>query len=70
MIGVGIWQHIKEAPIRKMENYFNEVFTSVGLHSNDIVPSYCSDEDVSEYASAVRFYSLVPISEWLKKRTV
>ncbi|WP_286155567.1 FtsK/SpoIIIE domain-containing protein [Thomasclavelia cocleata] len=68
MIGVGIWQHIKEAPMRKMENYFNEVFISVGLHSNDIVPSYCSDEDVSEYASAVKFYSLVPISEWQKKK--
>lgn len=68
MIGVGIWQHIKEAPVRKMENYFNEVFTSVGLHSNDIVPSYCSDEDISEYASAVRFYSLIPIAEWQKKK--
>ena len=68
IIGVGIWQHIKEAPIRKMENYFNEVFTSVGLHSNDIIPSYCGDEDISEYASVVKFYSLVPIGEWLKKK--
>lgn len=53
-----------------MENYFNEVFTSVGLHSNDIIPSYCGDEDISEYASVVKFYSLVPIGEWLKKKTV
>lgn len=68
MACIGLWQYIKEAPERRLKNYFNEIFLNIGLLENGQAPNYYGNEDVSDYVNAVYFYNLVPLSEWNKKK--
>lgn len=65
---VGIYQYIIDKPIRELKEYFSSIFYEIGLQSNNNVPQYVSGEDINKYVKMVKFYSLIPLSEWNKKR--
>lgn len=64
----GIWNHIIQYPNIKLTRKFNTIFEKVKLQTSDgNFPEYMRMEE-SEYATAYIFYSLLPLSEWRKKR--
>lgn len=63
----GILENRKDAPLRNREKYFKTVFEEIGLFENNReTPDYLEEKDISEYAKEYIFYTLLPISEWLK----
>ena len=64
----GIWNYIIEYPELKKEKQFHAIFEEINLKAmNNSVPDYLFTEE-TEYKVTYFFCSLIPISEWEKKK--
>jgi len=69
VVGIGIWEYIKEIPVRRRRKYFYRIFNEIKLfYSDGLVPYYLSEEQISDYALSVSFHSLIPSSDWQAKK--
>jgi len=68
VLGVSIYLYRLEKPIRRMRRYFFNIFEQMQFQTKEgNFPLYLYDEPISEYQLLVKFYSLIPLSEWNKK---
>ena len=64
----GIWNYIIEYPELKKEKQFHAIFEEINLKAmNNSVPDYLFTEE-TEYKVTYFFSSLIPVSEWEKKK--
>lgn len=59
----------KEYPTKQKQKYFLEMFESIGLQSTDEkIPCFLYEKDISEFARLIAFSTTVPLAEWLKRK--
>lgn len=59
----------KEYPTKQKQKYFLEIFKSIGLQSTDEkIPCFVFEKDISEFARLIAFNTTVPLAEWLKRK--
>lgn len=68
-IVIGIMEYVKEYPVKKKRKYFNRLFEEVNLKASDeSLPYFLYENDISEFATSISFGSLVPLNTWLSKK--
>jgi S-DNA-T family DNA segregation ATPase FtsK/SpoIIIE len=69
IIVLGIYESIREYPLKKRRMFFHKLFEEMKLQANDdTVPYYLYEREISEFATAITFASIIPLSEWLSKK--
>ena len=66
---LGLWEYIKERPIRKQRKYFNKLFTQIGLVSKENVsPYFLYAHELTPFITKIAFNSFLPLSMWESKK--
>ncbi|MCB6608449.1 FtsK/SpoIIIE domain-containing protein [[Clostridium] symbiosum] len=65
----GIKVKWKEFPYKKRIKAFNSIFSIIGLQTSDnCLPTFLYEEELSEYCLVLAFQSLIPLSVWKAKQ--
>lgn len=63
----GIWNNIKEKPMREKREYFDNLFTTLKFTAPDgSLPYYLGENNISEYVTTHCFATLMPLNLWFK----
>ncbi|MCL2048789.1 MAG: FtsK/SpoIIIE domain-containing protein [Defluviitaleaceae bacterium] len=67
---LGIWQFIKDAPMRKKRIFFEDVFITMDFRASDsLYPMFIYETDVSEYTTVFSFSTLIPEHKWKSRKS-
>ncbi|MCL2049330.1 MAG: FtsK/SpoIIIE domain-containing protein [Defluviitaleaceae bacterium] len=66
---LGIHEHMKHAPMRKKQQFFFDIFYTMGFYaSGNIYPEFVAEEEISEYTTMLTFQTLIPINSWFARK--
>jgi len=65
----GLCGYAEEYPQKNRRQFFSDMFRQIGLVSSDgSAPYFIREENLSEYTKAITFHTLIPLSEWQKRK--
>lgn len=66
---LGVTIYMEEYPAKERRKYFHNIFKEIKLQATDNgVPCYMSEKQISDFALQFTFQSLVPLTVWMTKK--
>ena len=67
---VGIYEHVKEAPMRANIASWNKLFQDMKLNMGDHQPYFLYKKAISQYAIEIAFKTIIPLNVWQAKKEI
>jgi len=68
-IVLGIREYIKERPLKKRRQLFQDVFITMNFKASDnLYPLFLCETEISEYTTAFSFDTFIPINAWFHRK--
>jgi len=65
---LGIYIHIKDAPLRKKIAWWEQLFKEMSFNQNERLPLFLYHEAISNCTSEIAFKTLIPLNVWEKHK--